>query len=99
MSSITRSVIRETVSLLTDAPYTSAKWALISPVVNPLAYNEIATASTSDSRRCRFLTTTGSNVPARSRGTCTGTSPAASVSTVLDRVPLRMFPPPPCPGG
>ena len=52
MSSTTRSVIRETVSLDTEAPYTSAKWALISPVVSPLAYNEIATASTSDSRRC-----------------------------------------------
>jgi hypothetical protein len=26
------------------------------PVVGPLAYNEIGTPSTSDSRRCRFLT-------------------------------------------
>jgi hypothetical protein len=31
------SVIRLIVSLLTDAPYISAKCALISPVVNPLA--------------------------------------------------------------
>ena len=85
MSSTTRSVIRETVSLDTLAPYTSAKCAEISPVVNPFAYNEIATASTSLSRRCRFLTITGSNVPARSLGTCTLTSPAASVSTVFGR--------------
>ena len=64
----------------------------LSPVVNPLAYNEIATASTSDSRRCRFLTNTGSNVPARSRETSISTSPADSVNTVLERLPLRMFP-------
>jgi L-cysteine desulfidase len=37
MSSMTLSVIRETVSLPTDAPYTSAKCAEISPVVNPRA--------------------------------------------------------------
>ena len=54
-------------------------------MVNPLAYNEIATASTSDNRRCRFRTITGSNEPARSLGTCTLTSPAASVSTVFGR--------------
>ena len=40
-------VIREIVSLLMLAPYTSAKCAEIFPVVNPLAYNEIATLSTS----------------------------------------------------
>ena len=57
-----------------------------------MAYNEIATASTSVRRFCRLLTITGSNVPARSRGTSMVTSPAASVSTVLGRVPLRMFP-------
>jgi hypothetical protein len=96
---MTRSVIRLTVSLDTDAPYTSWKCALISPVVNPLAYNEIATGSTSVRRRWRFLTMTGSNVPARSLGTSTVTSPAASVSTVLGRVPLRMFPLVPSAGG
>jgi len=69
ISSTTASVIREIVSLQIEAPYTSAKCAEISPVVNPFAYNEIATASTSDRRRCRFATITGSNVPARSRGT------------------------------
>ena len=37
MSSTTFSVIRETVSLDTRAPYTSAKCAAISPVVNPRA--------------------------------------------------------------
>jgi hypothetical protein len=37
MSSMTLSVIRDTVSLDTDAPYTSAKCAEISPVVNPRA--------------------------------------------------------------
>jgi hypothetical protein len=63
MSSTTRSVIRETVSLDTDAPYTSparradpqAKWTLISPVVNPLAYNDYTTVSTSDSRPLPLL--------------------------------------------
>ena len=69
ISSTTRSVIRLTVSLEMLAPYTSAKCAEISPVVSPFAYSEIATASTSVRRRCRFLTMTGSNVPARSRGT------------------------------
>ena len=54
ISSTTRSVIRETLSLEIDAPYTSAKCAEISPVVSPLAYSEIATASTSESRRWRF---------------------------------------------
>ena len=38
------------VSLEIEAPYTSAKCAEISPVVNPLAYRLIATASTSVSR-------------------------------------------------
>ena len=79
-------------SLDTDAPYTSAKCALISPVVNPLAYNDKTTVSTSDSRRCRFLTITGSKVPSRSRGTTTSTGPALSVSTVLVRRPLRELP-------
>ena len=92
ISSSTLSVILETVSLLMEAPYTSWKCALISPVVRPLANRLIATASTSERRRCRFLTITGSNVPARSRGTAIVTSPAASVSTVLGRVPLRMLP-------
>jgi hypothetical protein len=95
ISSTTRSVIRLIVSLEMLAPYTSAKCELISPVVRPFAYSEIATASTSDSRRWRFLTITGSNDPARSRGTSICTSPAASVSTVLPRVPLRMLPAPP----
>ena len=61
-------------------------------MVNPLAYNEIAIASTSLKRRCRFATITGAKVPARSRGTSITTSPAASVSTVLGRAPLRTLP-------
>ena len=89
MFSTTLSVIRLTVSLDTDAPYTSAKCALISPVVKPRAYSESTTASTSFRRRWRFLTITGSNVPSRSRGTSISTWPALSVSTVLVRVPLR----------
>src|SRR6476619_6630319 len=63
MSSTTWSVIRLTVSLATEAPYTSAKWALISPVVNPFAYNDSTTRSTSLSRRCRLPTITGAKVP------------------------------------
>ena len=92
MSSTTWSVIRLTVSLATEAPYTSAKWALISPVVNPFAYNDSTTRSTSLSRRCRLPTITGAKVPSRSRGTSISTCPAASVSTVLARVPLRELP-------
>jgi len=45
MSSMTRSVIRDTVSLDTDAPDTSTTCAEISPVVSPRAYREITTAS------------------------------------------------------
>jgi hypothetical protein len=67
----------------------------MAPVVSPLAYSEIATASTSLRRRCRFLTITGSKVPARSRGTSMVTSPAASVSTVFTLAPLRMLSAPP----
>jgi len=37
-------------------------------MVNPFAYNEIATESTSLRRRCRLATITGSNVSARSLG-------------------------------
>lgn len=92
ISSRTLSVIRLTVSLEIEAPYTSWKWAEISPVVRPLANRMIATASTSERRRCRFLTITGSKVPARSRGTAMVTYPAASVRTVLGLVPLRMLP-------
>jgi hypothetical protein len=93
MSSSTLSVIRETVSLLTEAPYTSAKCAEISPVVSPFAYSESTTASTSESRRCRLATITGEKVPSRSRGTSTRNSPAFSVNTVLVRFPLRELPP------
>ena len=46
-----RSVIRETVSLDTDAPYTSAKCALISPVVRPLAYSDSTTSPRSATGR------------------------------------------------
>ncbi len=95
ISSRTLSVILETVSLEMLAAYTSWKSALICPVLRPLANRLIATASTSERRRWRFLTMTGSNVPALSLGTAILTSPAASVSTVLGRVPLRMFPPSP----
>lgn len=90
ISSRTLSVILEIVSLEMEAPYTSWKCAEISPVVKLLANGLIATASVS--RRCRFLTITGSKVPDRSLGTEIVTSPAASVSTVLARVPLRTLP-------
>ena len=89
---MTRSVIRVTVSLETSAPYTSAKCALISPVVRPLADSDSTTASTSDRRRARFATMTGSNVPSRSRGTTISTGPALSVTTVFVRFPLRELP-------
>jgi hypothetical protein len=65
--------------LETSAPYTSAKWAEISPVVSPLADSDSTAASRSDRRRCRLRTMTGSNgrriPPIRANRTVT---PAAS---------------------
>jgi hypothetical protein len=80
ISTKTRSVMRLTVSFETEAPHASAERAEISLVANPLAYNEIATVSTSLRRRCRILTITGSIFPARSRGTSICALPAASVN-------------------
>lgn len=60
-------------------------------MVRPLAYRDSTTSSTPGSRRCRFLTTTGSNEPSRSRGTSILTGPTESVTTVLAVVPLRVF--------
>jgi hypothetical protein len=60
-------------------------------VVNPFAYSDSTISSTSVSRRCRFFTMCGSNVLSRSRGTVISTSPAASETTVFDRLPFRMF--------
>ena len=85
-------MIVEIVCLDTSAPYTSARCAPISPGVNPLADNEITRSSTPLSRRGRFATSCGANVPSRSRGTAIRTGPA-SVSNVLGRRPLREFPP------
>jgi hypothetical protein len=75
------------VCLDTSVPYTSARCACTSPVVNPLAVNETTMSSTPDSRRCRLRTIFGSNVEARSRGTSICTGPT-SVSTVLALLPL-----------
>jgi hypothetical protein len=61
-------------------------------VVRPLAYSDRTISSTPVSRRCRFFTICGSNVPARSRGTSICTWPVASVSTVFALVPFRTFP-------
>ena len=61
-----------TVSLETAAQEIYSKCALISPVVKPLAYKDRTTSSTSVSRRCRFLTITGSNMPSRGRGARSG---------------------------
>ena len=60
-------------------------------MVSPLAYRDSTTSSTSFSRRCRFLTMTGSNEPSRSRGTSMVTGPTPSVVTVLTVVLLRVF--------
>jgi hypothetical protein len=83
---------REIVPLLTEAPKISAKCALLLPVVRPLAWSDSTTSSTPLSRRCRFFTICRSNVPCPSRGTLISTGPECSVSTVFDRVPLRMLP-------
>ena len=64
----------------------------MSPVVKPFAYNDNTISWTPVSRRCRFFTICGSNVPARSRGTSSSTCPVDSVRTVMARVPFRMFP-------
>ena len=78
------------VSLDTLAPYTSSKWAAISPVVNPRADSDNTIWSIPSRRRFRFGTITGVNEPSRSRGTSISTGPI-SVNTVFDREPLRMF--------
>jgi hypothetical protein len=51
ISPITLSVIREMVSLDTVAPYTSAKWAATSMVVNPFAVSDKTISSIPVSRR------------------------------------------------
>ena len=84
-------MILQTVSRDTEAPYTSAKCAEISPVVSPRADSDNTIWSTPVSRRCRFLTIVGVNVASTSRGTSISTGPI-SVSTVLDRTPLRELP-------
>jgi hypothetical protein len=76
----------------TFVPYTSARWACTSPVGIPLATRETTIESTPRSRRHRLGTVVGANVPSRSRGTSMPTGPT-SVSTVLDRRPLREFSP------
>ena len=63
----------------------------MSPCVIPRADSESTMSSIDPSRRCRLATTTGSNVPARSRGTSISTGPHL-VRTVLARVPLRALP-------
>jgi hypothetical protein len=63
------------VSLLTLAPYTSAKCAAISPVVNPRADSDSTIPSTPSRRRARLRTMAGSKVPSRSRGTSMSTGP------------------------
>jgi hypothetical protein len=90
MPAITLSVMVEMVCLDTVAPYTSARCAEISPCVSPFADSDRTISSTPPSRRCRFLTSWGSKVPARSRGTRISTGPT-SVVTVLARCPLRWF--------
>ena len=92
MSATTLSVIREIVSLLTFAPYTSAKCATISPVVSPLAVSDNTIWSIPVSRRCRLRTICGVNEASVSRGTSICTGPI-SVNTVLERVPFLELPP------
>jgi hypothetical protein len=89
---MTLSVIRLIVSLLTVAPYTSAKCATISPVVSPRAVSDNTMSSTPVRRRWRLRTMAGAKLPSRSRGTSMSTGPI-SVTTVLVRVPLRELAP------
>lgn len=62
----------------------------MSPWVIPRADNDNTTSSIDPNRRCRLATISGSNDPARSRGTSIRTGPAF-VNTVFARVPLRAF--------
>jgi hypothetical protein len=65
-----------------------------------LPNSDTTISSTPVSRRCRFFTICGSNVPARSRGTSIPTGPVLPVSTVFGLVPFRTFPrPAPWPAG
>lgn len=61
------------------------------PCVSPSADNDRTKSSTPLSRRCHFRTICGSNMPAAFRGTRTCTGPT-SVSTILVRLPLHVFP-------
>ncbi|OEJ49708.1 hypothetical protein BGK72_01730 [Streptomyces agglomeratus] len=61
-------------------------------MVRPFAASEMTISSMPGRRFCRFLTIFGSKEPSRSRGTVISTGPT-SVSTVLERVPLRELPP------
>jgi hypothetical protein len=56
-----------------------------------LADGEITSSSNPDRRRLRLGTICGSKLPSRSRGTSIWTGPISV--TVLDRCPLREFPP------
>ena len=49
-------------------------------------------ASMPDNRRCRFLTSCGSNVALRSQATWILIAPTLSVTTIFDLVPLRELP-------
>jgi hypothetical protein len=63
----------------------------MSPVVIPLAYNEMTLLVNPSRRRCPLRTVCGSNVELRSRGTSNATLPI-SVVTVFGDVPLRLLP-------
>lgn len=52
---------RADASLDTCAPFTSARCALISPCVSPLAESDSTMSSTPDKRRCRLPTGCGVN--------------------------------------
>jgi hypothetical protein len=90
---VTSSVTREIVAALTCAPYTSARWAVMSLVDMPRAYRLMIMSSTLPSRRLRLGTMPGTKLPLRSRGTSSSTGPAV-VCTVLRPCPLRELPDP-----
>lgn len=69
MPSLTESVIVEIVCFDSEAPWTSARCAEISPCVSPFPDSKSTISSTPVSRRCRFLTRGGSKLPTVSRGT------------------------------
>jgi hypothetical protein len=94
MSSRHSSVIREIVSWDTSMPIVRWQCRAISRTLIPAACKLVTVPLMPEVRRSPLPASTGSNVPARSRGTASVTGPA-SVFSVLARNPFRPLAPSP----